>query len=248
MQLPDPSRYYTTKLKLLVKTPNDSVKTTDDKETKPTVRVALIGFNLLHKTSRTGWVWSTFEHVDNVPPSTTTSTANLDDCYTPPPSKYPYNLYDPDFPHREKNKSLANPPYLWRKEFPHAVTEDKENKGKIVAQTPSQITRQVCIPSFVNQLNTKWQGKLQDTVWQNYQLIGIQWLRSPYYPYQGGDPAFKRLINVALEPYPQEVQNQFGEKFEIDGFSCVDCHIKAKLPMSVGDIYSDFSFLMNNAK
>jgi len=241
MQLPDPSRYYTTKLKLSVKTP-------EDKEKETTVPVALIGFNLLHKTSQTGWVWSTFEHIDNVPPSTAPSTANPRGCDTPLPSKYPYNLYDPNFPDREKNKSLANPPYLWRDQFPHAVTENKENKGDIVAQTPSQITRQVCIPSFVNQLNTKWQEKLQDTVWQNYQLIGIQWLGSPYNPYEGGNLEFPRLINVALEPYPQEVKNQFGEKLGIDGFSCVGCHIKAKLPKSVGDIYSDFSFLMNNAK
>ena len=226
--LPDPAKYYTTKLTFNV-----------SKDTTVTVPVALIGFHIVHKTSQTGWVWSTFEHIDNAP---------LDDDTKKDDSPY-YNLYDSRFPERQKNEPLAQPPYLWSETSPHAVTTNNK------PQPPSQITRQVPIPSFAQKLNTKWQEKLNgdNSPWKNYQLIGIQWLPSPESPYQAGATVIpEKLANVTLEPYPQKFADsqKFGkyQNKEI-GYSCVGCHQTATLQENASDnVYSDFSFLMSHAK
>jgi len=239
-ELPEPKRYYTTERTFLVETP--------EREVKPvTVPVALIGFHILHKTSVQGWIWSTFEHIDNAPDPNQQGSDGLE-CYTPPELSY-YNLYDPKS-HSPVNTPLAIIPYLWRDEFPHAVTE---KDGKIVEQERSNITRQVCIPSVAADLNEAWQKKLEGfdptSVWKNYQLIGVQWLKQPYDPYSGGRDVFpKRLINVALEPYPQKVPEEFIDKFPDAGFSCISCHTAATLSGRDKKIKADFSFLMSHAK
>jgi hypothetical protein len=228
--LPDLSKYYTTRRTFNLTNQDGSITKVEN------VSVALIGFHIIQKTSKTGWVWSTFEQVDNAP------NAKNSNCYKPPRFKEPdyYNLYNPQS-NSIPNESLATPPYLWGKKFPYAVTTGNNQ------QTPSQITRQVCIPQFAADLNRTWQEeRLQGSVWQNYQLIGVQWLGSPStpYPYSQGNLSNQQLINVALEPYPQ------SKNHDNTGFSCVACHQQAKLPESVypNKIYSDFSFMMSHAK
>ena len=239
-RLPNSKKYYTTQRTLLVKTP--------EREEKPvTVPLALIGFHIFHKTSLQGWIWSTFEHIGNAPDPNPQGSDKLE-CYTPPELSY-YNLYDPDS-ESPVNTPLASNPYFWRDEFPHAVTE---KDGNIVEQERSNITRQVCIPSFAADLNEHWQKKLEGmssaSVWKNYQLIGVQWLKQPYDPYGDGRDVFpKRLINVALEPYPQKIPEEFLEQFPDAGFSCIGCHTAAVLPDRDKKIKADFSFLMSHAK
>lgn len=233
-RLPDPNKYYTTERTFLVETPKSEKK-------QVTIPVALIGFHIVHKTSLQGWIWSTFEHIDNVLDPDPQGSDKLE-CYKPPELSY-YNLYDPNS-ESPVNTPLASTPYLWRDEFPHAVTE---KDGKIVEQERSNITRQVCIPSVAAELNEDWQQKLKGSVWKNYQLIGVQWLKQPYDPYGDGRDMFpKRLINAALEPYPQEVPEDFLKQFPDAGFSCVACHTAATLPDR--RIKADFSFLMHHAK
>jgi hypothetical protein len=55
--LPAPTKYYTTKRVLNVKTPQGET-------TSREVPVALVGFHILRKTSQLGWIWATFEHMD----------------------------------------------------------------------------------------------------------------------------------------------------------------------------------------
>lgn len=236
-ELPNPKKYYTTKRTLLV-------ENTEREEKEVTVPVALIGFHILQKTSLQGWIWSTFEHIDNAPDPNPQGSDGLE-CYTPPEVSY-YNLYDSDSP-SPINTPLAIIPYLWQDEFPHAVTE---KDGKIVDQERSNITRQVCITSVAADINKDWQEKLEGfeptSVWKNYQLIGVQWLKQPYDPYGDGRDVFpKRMINAALEPYPQEVP-EFLKPFPDAGFSCIGCHTAATLPNR--SVKADFSFMMQDAK
>lgn len=209
--LPDPAQYYTTKRTLVVQT--------SEGEKTVTVPAALVGFHILRKTSRNGWIWATFEHIDNVPDDLTN------------PTKDHYNLYDPSCKDCKKNEPLATEPYLWRDAFPHAVTENNE------AQTPSQITRLVHIQSKAKDLNSEWQKALNNSLWKNYQLIGVQWLKDPKVPYDKDKRDVKpgNLANVTLEPYVQ--------KSERVGQSCIACHTSAKLKLS-RKFPADFSFIM----
>ncbi len=236
MVFPDPvpdqrkSKYYTT-------TRTFDVETVNGEKKSVTVPVGLVGLHIVHKTSKNGWIWSTFEHKDNAP----------DDKDKKQPPMDHYNLFDKSCTGNcGENEPHAKEPYRWRDEFPNAVT--KEN-GEIKPQMPSQITRLVPIPPLVQSLNSEWKRALEEvpgaSVWQNYQLIGVQWLESPYVPYEtngnlrGVKPL--KLANVTLEPYVQ--------KSDL-GSSCIACHTHAVLPpvQDIKDVKADFSFLIGHAK
>lgn len=224
--LPDPAEYYTTTRVLSVETPDSNEGA---KHRVVEVPVALVGFHILQKTSQQGWIWSTFEHIDNAP-----------DDRDLPTTKH-YNLYDPDCRGDcAVNTPLATEPYLWQLDFPHAATE---NNGTVEAQTPSQITRLVPIQNAAKLLNDEWQPALP-SFWKNYRLIGVQWLRNSYIPYnvtlREVLPKKENLANVTLEPYVQK---------EASGSSCIACHTLAKLPLPGPVSFpADFSFLMRHAK
>lgn len=247
--LPDRSKYYTTKRSLMVKTTKKEQKNKKYEQKKVTVDVALIGFHISHKTSHQGWIWSTFEHKYNAPGEGGTSPGRKHvkrgplTCSEGQKAEGYYNLNSNptcSVPENCRINKPANKPYLWRDKFPHAVTISKE--GTIKEQKPSQIRRQVCIPQYAHKLNKKWQKKLeqQDSVFQNYELIGVQWLENPNLPYKLGSAQREptNLINASLESFPQT------QKYK--NLSCASCHQTAKLPNK--DIYSDFSFLINDAQ
>jgi hypothetical protein len=231
---PDPvsderkSKYYTTKRTFKV--------TTDSGGKTVTVPLGLVGFHILHKTSNQGWVWSTFEHKDNAP-----DNENL-------PASGHYNLYDSDCNENPENCRTNTPhatkPYLWGDQFPYAVT--KTESREIKQQIPSQITRLIPIKEFAKMLNSEWQKALrkvsENSVWQNYQLIGVQWLEPPTSPYNKATGVFPRsLANVTLEPYVQ-TDTKMGT-----GRSCIACHSdRARLPGTV--VHADFSFFMGKAE
>ncbi|MGK7905582.1 MAG: hypothetical protein AB4352_30085 [Hormoscilla sp.] len=242
MVLPDPipgtieSKYYTTFRTFLVK---EDMTADGAKEKEVTVPVALIGFHIVQKTSQQGWSWATFEHLDNAPDEGQTS------------DKPYYNLFNPGCKENcEENHPYAEKPYLWRDEYPHAVTK---KDGKLKEQIPSQITRVIPITNVAKSLNDEWQEALgeikSDSIWQKYELIGVQWLNSPNFPYE--QPTIlpsADLANVALEPYVQTDPPI--------GTSCINCHVKADLPSwgnvpfkpNLPKIHADFSFLLNYAQ
>lgn len=230
-------KYYTTKRKFMVKDINGKPK-----EVK--VPVGLVGFHIIQKTSQQGWIFATFEQVNNVPdPSEQNPTGT-------------YTLYNPDCTGQycDPNISFGREPYLWKDEFPHAVTKI-EGQTNLQPQIPSQITRLVPITGVAHSLNKQWQKALGEisnaSVWQNYQLIGTQWLTSPSVnpdqlkpldiePRQGNQPS--KLVNVTLEPYVQKSPPR--------GTSCIACHKNAMLPRQDGvpTVFADLDFLMNNAQ
>lgn len=231
------SNYYTTTRTFDVETP----ESVDAQKTQVTVPVALVGFHVVQKTSQQGWMWATFEHINNAPDANSL------------PASGDYNLYDSKCTENcEPNTPYVKEPYLWQKEFPHAVTKTQDDK--LEKQIPSQITRLVSIPAIAQSLNSEWQEKLAaevpNSIWRNYQLIGVQWLQNPYLPYQTGSGGRRerpeQLANVTLEPYVQK---------GYPGNSCVACHSLAKLPQlpteypqALVSAHSDFSFLLRKAK
>jgi hypothetical protein len=188
--------------------------------------VGLVGLHIVHKTtSAPQWVWSTFEHVDNVPEKTT----------PPAERKGPYLFYNASS-QAEVNQP---PPRPW---------------NPAVKATPSQIVREIPLTDETKALNTTYQTLLRtvnpNSVWANYQLISTQWpTLSGQPPCQIsatrplGNPAPSFLANATLETYIQGTVPQASS-------SCIACHGNAAthVTQSPRTSFADFTYLLERAQ
>ncbi|HEX7312580.1 MAG TPA: hypothetical protein VF297_01595 [Pyrinomonadaceae bacterium] len=205
----DASRYYTVSAQLY-----DPASKTCQPAT-----VMLVGLHIGHKVAPfTAWVWSTFEQVDNVPPTGQPSP-------TPPPNGYSFNngTAQPATP----NGYDYRPPV----DFQPDPTQRK----------PVQVTRINAIPTTpagasTVEINAYFQQLLKGTPWQYYQLVVTQWPSNPgaqnvtlmeqggVYP-QGAGSAFPVFgaVNTTAETYFQTQNDAAGA----GGNSCMSCHYRA---------------------
>jgi hypothetical protein len=185
--------------------------------------VALVGLHIVIKTkSRPQWVWSTFEHIDNVPP------AGIGDAREPDAKDVgaPYSYFDPSEP--------ANlwPPFG----SAGALPIDWSNPPKL-DPTPTQVVRRHPIhPSTMALNRTYWAlPEVKGTVWEHYMLVAAQWPTSDRPPGPDNDGAFfpgrtdgadapresyrstakpgENLVNTTMETYLQDLPS-----------SCMACH------------------------
>ena len=182
------------------------------------VTLGLVGWHAAHKTDDAPqWIWSTFEHVDNVPSDDAVKSGQL---------QAHYNFYRPgcstkDCPINEP------PPRPWNPDvqpFPGGYT--------------SQITRVIPLSPETVALNASFQAILAGTVWPNYELISTQWptdATSPVDP--TGVPAPDFLANATLETYIQGTVPQSSS-------SCMACHGNAA---DTTGRASDFTFILERA-
>jgi hypothetical protein len=195
------------------------------------VTLGLVGFHVMHKTAKQRrWLWSTFEHADNL---------------TPPPGSPPgakASFFNPDCPPATcpPNAQTAASPY----------TELAPN-GKPLNR-PVQVVR--LNPTGDNQTYNDYFAKLlAGSVWANYRLISTQWVGE-----LGTLPKPAFLANMTMEtfvqapappsdgpvPYPSPGYNPFNQG--VASSSCMKCHSVATT--ASGKAKSDFSFLMGNAQ
>ncbi|HYE27176.1 MAG TPA: hypothetical protein VEA61_02930 [Allosphingosinicella sp.] len=188
--------------------------------------VGLIGLHIARKLSDfPQWVWSSFEHIDNVPfddgslPPGRMSLNNgkptpvTQDGYSqPPPGKLP----------------VANP-------APVQVT-----RVNPIPTTPAKVPGQTWpngAGSTVD-VNNAYRAAVQGSVWANYQLVITQWPfdavtpPTPFkpkeaggvYPQDAGGPfPLYDAVNTALETYLQAR----GPAVGAGGNSCMQCHYGA---------------------
>jgi hypothetical protein len=181
--------------------------------------LGLIGFHAVHKTaSRPQWIWTTFEHVKNVPDIGEITAHRLDG---------PYNFFDINCKTCLVN---ATPPRPWG--------PDPALKLKFRSQDSfkSQIVRETPLTDAAKNMNKIFQRMLTNTVWKNYMLISTQWPSafactslhsSPSAPKPQTDflkqpdmtcsPAPTFLANSTLETYSQG-------KIPLASSSCIACH------------------------
>jgi hypothetical protein len=160
--------------------------------------IALVGLHIVTKTpDRPQWIWSTFEHVDNVPGIT---------AEPKPPAGVPFSFNNANQPQtlnpakRPPAISPANPP----------VTDPP----------PMQVVRKQAIKPQTMAMNAAYWNlsQIKGTVWQNYMLVMTQWPTeiAPESPSNDGvpfPPGGSALGNTTMETY-----------FQFDGGSCMDCH------------------------
>lgn len=180
-----------------------------------TVTLGLVGLHIAQKLdSFQQWIWSTFEHIDNVPePGDQTG------------KKYSFN------------NGTNNPP------SPNGYAEaDKPESFDAVTASerkPVQVSRYNKIPttpkgSSTAEINAYYQNEIvKGTVWENYQLVFTQWptmhnqfryddqIGASYPKYSGQPFPADSVTNSVIETYMQ-AQEDAGAL----GNSCMACHYR----------------------
>jgi hypothetical protein len=274
------ARYYTTKRVLAIPADkyvcttdncgtDDPVLETDDPVLEE-VEVGLIGFHIAYKipkqeVSTPGWIWATFEQVDNLEVDNPPPVTNLKPTLSNPGCETNANNENSDQENCLPNYPYVEWPFLWRDRAPHAVTKSQD--GQIKEQIPTQVQRlpksttlNEQVKKDLKEQNKKWQEAFKnvtpDSVWQYYQLVGTQWMQNPRKitdtPLLSRENLMSNirlqqvqpgaLVNVSMEAYSQT---------KVNGDSCIGCHVAAILQRSSDNsqkVTSDFSFLLERAQ
>ena len=207
-----------------------------------TTTVALVGLHILHKTTnQPTWVWATFEHIDNVPNSTTE---------TPPP--YGYNFYNPNCTTQQvklKNGTTTtvnctantSPPYYLTDAPPVAIQTTRINSIDSEDAAP---------------INTKMQSNIKsfypNSVFQYYQLVDVIWSQilqpDPTSPIK----APRTLNPSSMQSGKTIVANTTMETYVQNTNTCISCHVFSTIAPYPKDsinnnIFGDFSFAISAA-
>jgi hypothetical protein len=184
--------------------------------------LALVGLHIVIKTaSRRQWVWSTFEHVDNVPPAGEGEAREPD----AKDASAPYGFFDP-----------ARPAKLWPP-FGAAVTLPVEaaNPPKLMP-SPTQVVRRHPVDAAFMAANRAFWALpgVKGTVWEHYMLVAAQWPTSADPPGPGNDGAYvpgRAGASLAAESYrstakaEENLVNSTMETYlQDEPSSCMACH------------------------
>lgn len=224
-----PSRYYTRDAIIYIAGENS----TSGRPFTIKAKVGLVGMHIIRKTALfANWIWSTFEHIDNVPD-------NIQEAQMNQPPKYPWSFYYPTsmgLPANTPVDTFANEGgrYRFDSTWPYAkryaATVYGEQDNLPVFGTQAQ--RMCAIYFRTEQVNALWRKKLAGTVWANYKLIGSQWGTSTLTP---GKP---------LPTAPSLLGNTTLETFSLTSASCIGCHSGAIINYNQHSIFTDFSYLL----
>ena len=202
-------------------------------------KLGLVGMHIMHRTqSGNGddWIWTTFEHIDNVPTADNARGPNSifaeelfpGGCQIANPPENRYSFYQKDCRNCKTNwiDSQARQSWKWSSLAPFAATAVAENGYGVQAVRCWK-------PSLGTQaINKIWQQKLSGTVWANYQLLTTQWKganKDLMFP-NGEVPRY--LTNSTIETYIQT--NHDG--------TCLGCHSTAT---STAQQSANFTFVLN---
>jgi hypothetical protein len=160
--------------------------------------IALVGLHIVTKTAdRPQWIWSSFEHVDNVPGQTTEPT---------PPTGVPFSFND-----------ARRPQTLSPAQQPPAISN---SNPPVADPSPMQVVRQRAIDPKAMAMNEAYWNlpEIKGTVWQNYMLVMTQWPSGSVLPSpdNAGLPepdGSYTLANTTMETY-----------FQSSRANCMGCH------------------------
>jgi hypothetical protein len=221
--------------------------------------LGLIGFHAVHKTvSRPQWVWTSFEHVKNVPDKDEVAANKLDG---------PYSFFSAGC----KGDCVPNatPPRPWDPDPALKLSFRKDESFK------SQIVRETPLTNAAKNMNTIFHSMLPEhNVWKNYMLISTQWptvgsctsLRSQSPDAPGPKTDFLKQPDMTCSPAPTFLANSTLETYSqadsegdvpIASSSCIACHGNAvgfqtrpagAKPSDVHLNQSDFTFMLEKAQ
>jgi hypothetical protein len=207
------------------------------------VKLGLIGFHVGHKTAtRKQWIWTTFEHIKNVPTQDDVDSHKLSG---------PYNFYSA----ADTDKTHVN-------QVPAGPWGPLEMNPRWDPEHPSSFKSQIVRtgtfgPEFadVKILNGIFQGFLTGTVWANYELITTQWPSDSNcakhddfgtFPDSTCSPFPTFLANSTLETFSQSPPASNGG-IPLATSSCISCHNNATTH-HVPATRSDFTYILEKAQ
>jgi hypothetical protein len=233
----------------------------------PPLQMGLIGLHIIHKTEKEpAWIWSTFEHVNNAPLSSTPLPAEAKEpagqC-APPASSPKMSLYNPACKLPDGSPCPLNAPPVppGTKDVQWATSQPYAKQYLTNGQYGTQVVRCSSIyhvDGGTASLNPQWQQKVP-APFSSYMLIGSQWFApndSPP-PATSTDTASVASVNPDFPPgsiaAPPMLQNVAAETYlqngtVLPGFSvgsCIDCHSFATGAQCEP---ADFSYLLGRAK
>ena len=203
------------------------------------VTLGMVG---MHIVTRVGsgngdeWLWSTFEHRDNVPLAASSRQMNslfAQDLF-PQGCTHPADAAgrNPAFYNPARADQPTNTPtgagWSWADHPPYARIGGE-------SATPPQIVRCWDLLDGTQAVNAIWQARLTDSVLHNYSLISSQWRganSSPIFTH-GELPRF--LTNTTLETFVQ---------IDTQG-TCLGCHVTARTATGAD---ANFTFLLGAAE
>ena len=217
--------------------------------------LGLIGFHAVHKTvGRPQWIWTSFEHVKNVPDRDEVKAKTLDG---------PYSFFSTsckgDCPAEN-----ATPPRPWDPDPALQLRFRKDDSFK------SQIVRETPLTPAAKNMNRIFQSMLQDSVWKNYILISTQWpstfacatLSSLSFEAPVPKTDFLKQPDMTCSPAPTFMANSTLETYSqgevpLASSSCIACHGNAvsfqtrpsnPKPGAIHLNQSDFTFMLEKAQ
>jgi hypothetical protein len=182
--------------------------------------VGLVGMHIGHKTQAAPqWLWSTFEHVDNVPTNADVKSGKL---------KASYNYYNPKCKACKVNQV---PPRPWNPTMVNTFHSQivRMNQFNFPIYAASAAARNADAQKLLKGVNAK-------SVWQNYELISTMWPTDPKQPFGAPAPTF--LANTTLETYIQGTVPNVSS-------NCIECHNNATMTVPVP---SDFTYVLQRAQ
>jgi hypothetical protein len=224
------------------------------------VKLGLIGFHVGHKTdSRQQWIWTTFEHKDNVPTQQQVKAGFHGETFSfydvnhtdRPVNQVPDGPWDPD-----TRKWDLSHPSKFKSQIVRTGIDTRFNDG-----FPATLQEDV------EALNKKFHSvpQIAGTVWANYNLIITQWpssfpcviLKDPgHLPDPTCTPFPTFLANSTLETFSQPLQLADADKknpgIPLATSSCISCHNNAttKPPQNskTTAMRSDFTYILEKAQ
>jgi hypothetical protein len=234
------SRYYIKKAWVL-----DSAS--DPVNPKCTQReVGLVGLHIVAKTpTRPQWIWSTFEHIDNVPvitgaTPTNTTVFNLNDgTGAAMPANDPYCVPQPGNPFVT---CPASPPP------PAAMPADASQAVRFNVTRTQRIGTPPLpgAPDNTPATNAAYQKLLAAVApngpWQYYQLVMTQWPTPGSTPSNPGSPKFSIPGTTPATPVMSSFANVTMETFDQEKiiYGCMNCHNATAHPNGPGTPGNDF--------
>ena len=194
--------------------------------------LGLVGFHVGHKTDGAPqWVWSSFEHVSNVPDQAEVNTGAL---------LSHYNFFSKACKQCSTNDT---PPDPW----------DPPASLKFHSGYRSQLVRVNMLPApvvaEVADLNRGFRAILKGTVWENYMLLTTQWPSDFKCTHQQDG---KKLADPNCAPAPTYLANSTLESYSqgkvpLASSSCMACHGNAT-SLHQPATPSDFTFILEKAQ
>jgi hypothetical protein len=215
--------------------------------------LGLIGFHAVHKTAtRAQWIWTSFEHVKNVPDKDEVLLGKF---------AGPYNFYNPTCKTCDVN---ATPPTPWDPDPALELRFRRDDSFK------SQIVRETPLTPATKNMNAIFQSMLSNSVWKNYMLINTQWpsafgcanMKSKDGSMPDPKTDFLKQPDMTCSPAPTFMANSTLETYSqgdtpLTSSSCIACHENAvsyqksasnPQPGKPNLNQSDFTFILEKAQ